>query len=327
MSGERKIRFALGDSLWTRAIIDGTVKVENFPVEFRADVTLSDRLHGVREGRWDGGDGTLTDYILEKDQEAGVAKVALPVFMLGGFRQRTLLMKRGRGSPRELRGKKVALPRVLMPGGVYMRGFLAEEFGIERSSVDWYAIHGAREDAEVGWLKGRFNKPEGLEAVIEAARMLNEGEIDALVHPGAHGFRSLFGGDKMIDGTLGRFPELDQPLGDVEEIAAWFRRTKIYPLVHVLVARADRLAEHPGLASALVSAFQKAWHESEKRLSPAERELIQKERELLGYDPYRYEIGDAQARTIEKLMEYLQSDGLLKRRFTLRELFPYTEEL
>ncbi|MGH7834244.1 MAG: hypothetical protein ACREQK_11410, partial [Candidatus Binatia bacterium] len=44
---------------------------------------LPDRLHGVREGRWDRGDGTLTDYLLEKDQGLGVAKSALPIFMLG----------------------------------------------------------------------------------------------------------------------------------------------------------------------------------------------------------------------------------------------------
>ena len=323
MDEKRKaIRIAIGESLWTRTIVDGTVKVEGFPVEFHSKVTLPDRLHGVRAGKWDGSDGTLTDYLLEKEQNAGVPKVALPIFMLGGFRQRTLLMRRGGLSPKDLKGKKIALPRVLTPGGVYMRGYLGDELGISRDSVEWYTIHGAAEDAEVPWLKGRFNQPEGLEPVREAADKLSRGEIDALIHPGAHGFAALYGGDKMIQGTLQRFPDLFQPLGNAEEITAWFKRSKIYPVVHCLQLRADCLDENKGLAEALLDAFKRAWAESEKRLDERVKELIKNERELLGFDAYKYELGEVQAHTIEKLMDYLQADGLLKGRFSLKEIFP-----
>jgi 4,5-dihydroxyphthalate decarboxylase len=318
----KAIRIAIGESLWTRAIVDGTVKVEGFPVEFHSKVTLPDRLHGVREGKWDGSDGTLPDYLLEKEQNVGVAKVALPIFMLGGFRQRTLLMRRGGLSPKDLKGKEIALPRVLTPGGVYMRGYLADELGISRDAVDWYTIHGAAEDAEVPWLKGRFNQPEGLEPVRDAADKLSRGEIDALIHPGAHGFAALYGGDKMIEGTLQRFPDLFQPLGIAEEIIDWFKRSKIYPIVHCLQVRADCLDENKGLAEALLDAFKRAWAESEKRLDAREKELIKNERELLVFDAYKYELGDVQAHTIEKLMDYLQADGLLKGRFSLKEIFP-----
>lgn len=323
-AASRTIRIAIGENLWTRAMVDGTVKVEGFPVEFHAEATLPDRLHGVREGKWDGGDGTLTDYLLEKERNLGVPKTALPIFMLGGFRQRTLLMRRDGGSPRELQGKKIALPRVVTPGGVYLRGFLAEEFGIRRDTVDWFTIHGKREDVEWRWLKGRFDQPEGFDGVVDAAGMVSQGKLDALVHPGAHGFYSLFGGDEMIDGTLRRFPNLHQPLGSAEEIAGWFRRTKIYPVVHALSLRADRLEENPGLAGALCAAFKKAWAASEEGLTTRERDLIDRERSLLGFDPYRYELGEVQVRTIEKLMNYLHADRLLERRFSIEELFPFT---
>ena len=322
---EKKIRIAMGESLWTRAILDGSVKVEGFPVEFHSKVTLPDRLHGVKDGKWDGSDGTLTDYLLEKEQNVGVPKVALPIFMLGGFRQRTLLMRCGGLSPNDLKGKKIALPRVLTPGGVYMRGFLEEELGISRNSVEWYTIHGAQEDAEVPWLKGRFNQPEGLEAVRDAADRLTRGEIDALIHPGAHGFAALYGGDKMIQGTLQRAPELFQPLGNAEEIVAWFKRSRIYPVVHCLQLRADCLEENKGLAEALLDIFNRAWAESENRLDVQEKELIKNERELLGFDAYRYELGEVQAHTVQKLIDYLQADGLLKSRFSLQEIFPMSD--
>jgi 4,5-dihydroxyphthalate decarboxylase len=320
---QKRIRIAIGDNLWTRALVDGSVRVEDFAVEFHARVTLPERLHGVREGKWDGSDGTLTDYLLEKDAGLGVEKVALPIFMLGGFRQRTLLMRRDGPSVRELSGRRVLLPRVLTPGAVYVRGLLADDFGIGRDAVDWHAIHGAQEDANWQWLKGRLDKPEGFEAVVAAAEMLSRGDFDALIHPGGHGFYSLFGGDQMIGGTLKRFPDLFEPLGDPTSIAAWFKKTRLYPIVHALQLRADCLAENPGLARALVEAFTRAWIASESRLDSREKEFIAQERSLLGFDPYRYQLGEVQRQTIEKLMDYLQADGLLRRRFSMPELFPF----
>ena len=126
----------------------------------------------------------------------------------------------------------------------------------------------------------------------------------------------------MIQGTLQRFPDLFQPLGNAEEITAWFKRSKIYPVVHCLQLRADCLDENKGLAEALLDAFKRAWAESEKRLDERVKELIKNERELLGFDAYKYELGEVQAHTIEKLMDYLQADGLLKGRFSLKEIFP-----
>ncbi|HWP60779.1 MAG TPA: hypothetical protein VNL14_22990 [Candidatus Acidoferrales bacterium] len=328
MSRETKaIRIAIGDNLWTRALLDGTVRVEGFPVEFHSEADLPERLHGVRDGKWDGSDGTLTDYLIEKQSGAGVNKVALPIFMLGGFRHRTLLMRRAGPPVAALSGKKVLLPRVLTPGGVYVRGLLAEGFGIRRESVHWYAIHGSEEDADATWLKGRLGKPEGFEAVVSAAEMLSRGECDGLIHPGGHGFYSLFGGDKMIGATLKRFPDLYEPLGDTGEIAAWFRRTGIYPVVHALQLRADVVEQNHGLAESLVDAFARAWRVSESRLGFVERGLLDKERSLLAFDPYRHELGEVQKSTVEKLMEYLQADGLLRRRFTLKEIFPYSAAL
>jgi 4,5-dihydroxyphthalate decarboxylase len=233
------------------------------------------------------------------------------------------LTRRDGAAVKDLTGKKVLLPRVLTPGGVYVRGLLADEFGIQRESIDWHTIHGADEDSEWKWLKGRLSKPEGFEAVVAAAEMLDRGEFAALVHPGGHGFYSLFGGDAMIGGTLKRFPNLHDPLGDANAIAAWFKKARIYPVVHALQLRSDCFEGKPGLAAALVDAFTSAWAASESRLTVKERDLIDQERSLLGFDPYRYELGDVQRRTVEKLMDYLQADGLLRRRFTVAELFPF----
>jgi hypothetical protein len=51
---QRLIRIAIGENLWTRALVDDSVRVDGFAVEFHSKVTLPDRLHGVREGKWHG---------------------------------------------------------------------------------------------------------------------------------------------------------------------------------------------------------------------------------------------------------------------------------
>jgi len=126
----------------------------------------------------------------------------------------------------------------------------------------------------------------------------------------------------MIGGTLKRFADLYEPLGDPDAIATWFKKTRIYPTVHGLQLRADCLEKNPGLSAALVTAFTRAWAASEVRLDARERDFIARERALLGFDPYRYELGEVQRHTIEKLMDYLQADGVLQRRFSIKELFP-----
>jgi 4,5-dihydroxyphthalate decarboxylase len=127
----------------------------------------------------------------------------------------------------------------------------------------------------------------------------------------------------MIGRTLKRFPDLFEPLGDPNSIAAWFKKTRLYPIVHALQLRRDCLEENPGLAEALIDAFTRGWSASEARLDVPEREFIARERSLLGFDPYRCELGDVQRQTVEKLMDYLQADGLLQRRFSPQELFPF----
>jgi hypothetical protein len=76
-----------------------------------------------------------------------------------------------------------------------------------------------------------------------------------------------------------------------------------------------------------VEVFTEAWSTSEARLDINQRELLDKERAILEFDAYRYELGEIQQKTIGKLMDYLQADGLLSGRFTMKEIFPFSDAL
>ena len=133
----------------------------------------------------------MTDYLLEKAGGLGVPKVALPIFMLGGFRQRTLAHAARRGCGRKAHGAKSSLASRADAGcrltcAVCWPTSLASP--AKRSNGTRFT---ARKKMLPGnGLKSRLDKPEGFEAVVAAAAMLNRGEFDALIHPGGHGFFS-----------------------------------------------------------------------------------------------------------------------------------------
>lgn len=317
------LRFAIGETWWTRALFDGSVAVDGFPVEFPRDVTLTDRLYGLRRGTFAGGDPAFTDCIIDHATDAAVQQaVLLPVFLLSGFRQRTLLMRKDGPRPEALAGHTVCTPRVLTPGAVWLRGLLQDEYGIRREQVQWVTAHAADNDAAWPLVQRRLGYPEGLEGVRAAAELVASGQLDALVHPGVHEAYSLFGGDQMVEATLQRYPALWSPLGQADRIVEYFRRTGVYPLVHGLALQERIAREHPGLPEALVHAFQRARERALDYMPAEARTLHLQERELLGSDPTRYELGMGQRRSLEALVRYLAEDGLIPRKPSLSELFP-----
>jgi 4,5-dihydroxyphthalate decarboxylase len=252
------LRFVIGNTHWTRALFDGTVKVDGFQIEYPEGWDLTDRLYGVREGRYDGGDPAITDIVRDKANGGGESTLMLPVFLVSGFRHRTLIMRRDGVAPAELAGHTVCIPRVLTPGGVWLRGMLQDELGVRRDQVEWVTVHSIENDADWPYVRRRLDYPEGIEGVRVAVQMVKSGEFDAIVHPGVHEAHSLFGGDYMVEPVLRDNPDLWSPLGDPETIVAGFKRSQVYPLVHALTLRTQVVEENPGLVDALMDAFGKA---------------------------------------------------------------------
>ena len=144
--------------------------------------------------------------------------VALPVFPSRVFRHSAIYTSKLK-SPRELEGKRVGIPEWAQTAGIYVRGLLQHEFGVDLARIDWVQA-GVREPGRVE--KVALNLPPGIRITPAPdktlAGMLASGELDAVISARDPG------GTRLFPGYV-----------EVEE--AYFRKTGIFPIMHVVVLR------------------------------------------------------------------------------------------
>jgi 4,5-dihydroxyphthalate decarboxylase len=322
------------DVCWTRALLDGSVKVDGFPVELEASVfdsRTSRRLRGEVEERYAGTEQVIPDFLVRLSKGLEQTLVALPVFVTRGMIHRKLVTRRGL-TPTDLRGRRVGMGRVLGATSVFLRGLLADDCGIERKDVQWVAAEPLESDGamggEWGYLseRGRFKSSELL------AR-LGSGELDAVIYPGGAGghwynWVAAAGAGKSpdpygdLEAMVVNSSDLYFPIGDASAHVSWFKRTEIYPLYHCLALRREIAEENRGLSEAVVDAFDRAALAATRYMSPGEKSSYERELELLGADPNRCQATPLHIRTIEACMDYLSADGLLPRRPSMADVFP-----
>ncbi|MEE9146598.1 MAG: hypothetical protein V3U27_04290 [Candidatus Tectomicrobia bacterium] len=331
------ITIQVPDVFMTRALIDGSVKVNEFPVVFRAavfDQRSSRRLRGEVEEEWAGTEQVLTDFLvrLSKGQEPNL--VVLPIFVTRGMNHRKLVMRRGTLSPKDLAGKTVGTGRVLSAASVFLRGLLADDYGLDRSQARWVVGEPVESDGAIG-SEWKYLSKRGGYKTPEMLSMLAAGDLDAVMYPGGaggHWFNWIVEGGASkspnpygdLEQMVKSSPDLCFPVGDVETQINWFKRWEFYPLYHCLAVRREVAEQNPGLCAALVNAFDRAATVGVRYLTAEEQELFGREMKLLGVDPNRCGLTPLNVRSVEKCMDYLEADRVLPRRPTIKEIFPFS---
>jgi len=147
--------------------------------------------------------------------------------------------------------------------------------------------------------------------------MLVEGEIDALLSPDL--IRPLTAGDKRVGRLFANYKQ--------EEIA-FYRRTGIFPIMHVVGIKQEIVERHPWVAVNLYKAFEEAKALAMKRMENPRivplawyREGWEEQEHILGADPWEYGLTERNAKNFERLVTYSHEQGLIKRRLPLNELF------
>lgn len=305
----------------TRALMDGRVPVEGIELNYLNLVVEETFFRMLRNREFDVAEMSLSSYTLSLFQEPAPF-VAIPVFPSRAFRHSGIYVNADSGirEPRDLMGKRVGVPEYQLTANVWIRGILSDEYGVPANSMHYF--RGGQEQA------GRIEKasialPSGfsLEDIAPdqtLSSMLAAGEIDALIAPRAPS--TLGDGSGQVRRLLPDYATLER---------AYYQKTKIFPIMHVVAIRRDVYEANPWVAQSLYKAFtaaQKLAYDDLHEIAalkvmlpwlPAELEATER---LMGRDFWPYGYG-ANVHTLETFLRYSFEQGLARRKLDPRDLF------
>jgi 4,5-dihydroxyphthalate decarboxylase len=199
--------------------------------------------------------------------------------------------------------------------GVWTRGILIDEFGLDSSKVTW-VVDDEEHVTQLKLPSNVIHTPEGR----SLADMMAAGELAAGFHGNAGVGRSgsPTGGWQTVEAD---YPDLFPNAAELE--AEWFARTGIYPIHGTIVVKDSVLAEHPWVAKSLFDAFSQAKNEWLARLDFGKYSDLRK---VVGPDPLPYGI-NANIQTIQALENTAFKQGLTPRRMSVDELFIDPEKI
>lgn len=317
-----KLSLACGDYDRTDALRDGTVRPEGIDLTY---VTVPAGELFQREATLDEFDVlemSLSSYLMAVSR-GDDRYVAIPVFPSRVFRHRDVFVssKAGVKVPSDLKGRRVGVHYYAMTLALWIRGMLADEHGIRAEDVTWVKAGVARAGA-VPW-RWTFPKPERIrvEVVTDLSidEMLVSGEIAAALLP--------YPPPSMtVDGPIRR---LFTNVRDVQR--EYYRRTRIFPIMHVVAIRRPVYDRDPWVAQSLLQAFELAKARCYTRIAntggtsfsilPFFQLELEDTIEEFGPDFWPYGLR-ANRHVLEAAVRYSHEQGISPRRVSVDELFP-----
>jgi len=313
MSKSIPLTLACGDYEIVRALKEGTVKADGIELTMLTAMDSSTRhWRFLRNQDFDAAEVSASGYLAARDR--GHPLVAIPVFLHRRFRHGFIFINTTKGitKPTDLIGRKIGVKSFMVTATLWARGILEHEYGVPHRSIDWYA----EIDDDVAFTPPKDLKLTRLPDNKSVETMLAEGDLDALIH------------SDLIEG-LGEDKRIGRLFEDykAEEIG-YFRKTQIFPIMHVMGIRKEIIDRHPWVPVNLFNAFEQAKMLAMKRMENPRivplawyREAWEEQEAILGSDPWQYGVGERNANNMRTLVGYSHEQGLISRDIPLDELF------
>jgi 4,5-dihydroxyphthalate decarboxylase len=217
-----RLRTLLGDHPGTLALKNGSVKSDSVTLDF-AEYSPTNKGFKpmVREAAFDVSEMAIVTYLMAKS--FGKPMVLLPSVVVARFQDAFALhnAKQGTLKPADLNGKRVGIRSFTTTTGAWLRGILANDYGVDLNSIKWVTF----EDAHVAEFKDTtMRAPQGRQIV----QMLLDGELDAVL------------GEKL------EHPDLKPLFADAgSEEKSWFAKHGVVPINHMVVVSETLSSDHP----------------------------------------------------------------------------------
>ena len=318
------MKIAIGDHPHTAAIKDGRIPIAGVDAEFMNVVPqIAAFRRMVRGLEFDICEMAPTTYLIARGH--GAPFVALPIFLMRRFHHGGLLVRPDANisCPKDLEGRRVGVRAYSVTTGVWTRGILMDEYGLDSSKVIW-VVDDEEHVKELQLPANVVHAPLGK----TLSTMMASGEIAAGFEGNAGIGRSgsPSGGWRKEEAN---YPEL---FANAEELEAeWYGRTGIYPMHGVIVVKDSVLAEHPWVARAVFDAFVAAKTEWLARLNagaadaPSDRKYRALSK-IVGPNPLPYGLA-VNMPAIHALAEMAFRQGLILERMPAARAFLDCEAL
>ncbi|MEH2332426.1 hypothetical protein [Nostoc sp.] len=324
---DTKLEIAFGEYDRTRILADGTVKIDGVDTTFHSNPIVTEVFEGmIRKHAFDVSELGMTYFLRTMDFEEPPF-IAIPVFPNRCFRHSAIYINKASGIkiPNDLVGKTIGEFAVYgHDAGVWPKGILSDDYGVTPDqcrwivgTLDWplkpvdFIPHPHPANVEVE------QAPEG----TDLGEMLKEGEIDALIAADV---------PKCV---LEKSLKVAHLFEDYEVIErAYYQRTGIFPIMHVVVVRKELASERPEIVKAVYKGFcdaKDAVQEQYKKgmifnnmatMMPWFSKLVDEDRTLLGDDWWPYGV-EANRKAVDTFLRYHFEQGLSKRRLTCEDIF------
>ncbi len=303
-------------------IYTGEVKPDGIDLNFiriEQPRPIFDRMSGGEE--FDVAEYSSSEYV-QRYANKKCPFVAIPVFPSRCFRHAFIGInkKKGISKPKDLEGKRIGVALYTMTAAIFIRGLLQHEYGVDFSKCTW--VQGAINSA------GAHGSPTVLPLLkpIQIEQGPHNKSLDHLIQEG------------VVDATMGTsMPESFRTNPDIARLfpnfveleKEYYKRTKIYPIMHLVAIKKSIYEKYPFVATSLFNAFQRAKEVALERMynqralrymMPWLPRDIDEIYEYFDGDPWPYGV-EPNRPTLEALVTYLQDQHLTDWKPKLEELF------
>ena len=298
-----KLSLAMGNYDRTRAILDGRVKIDGVdPVP----MLLSPEemfFRAFRHQAFDISELSLSSYSISVAR-GNPHYVAIPVFLSRAFRHTSVYIRTDKGinKPEDLKGRRIGIAEYQLSANVWVRGGMDTPGRPEKIKVDLPSDLTIEEAPAGSTLNG----------------MLAAGEIDGFIGP------------RWPRCFAERHPHVGRLFADsIGAAEDFYRRTRVFPIMHVLGVRRSLAEEFPFLPAALFKAFNESKRLAQDALAdtsatkvtmPFVEDTLNRAHALMGDDPWSYGV-QGNAHVLNKFLDYHAAQGLSPRRVQIEELF------
>lgn len=317
MSNNLRLSFAAGDYELVRPLKEGIVRADGIELTVLTGDSRERHWRMARNAEYDVCEFNVFAYMIARDQ--GVPLSAIPVFLHRRFRHGFVFVNPASGitEPKQLIGKRIGTTNFQPAGNMWIRGILEEEYGVPHRSITWLT----ERDEDFDFAVPADLRIERIGRDQDLEEMLLTGELDALISPEIP--RALLAGDDRIRRLFADYKDVE---------IAYYRRTGLFPIMHVTVIRQDILDRDPWVAASLLKAFTEAKQSAYRRVANPRvvplawfSAALEEQIALLGRDPWAFGLGEANRRNLETIQRYALMQGVIRKALPLSELFAYAD--